>query len=60
MEDNKKMQTSETADTSALTKTICLYQNFTSYLYQQSRSKYKRIHPGANELQSSAKEIKED
>ena len=60
MEDNEKVQTSETADTRSISKAVCLYQDFTSYLYKQSRSEHKRIHSGTNELQSSAKEIKED
>ena len=60
MEDNEKVQTSETADTRSISKAVCLYQDFTSYLYKQSRSEHKQIHSGTNELQSSAEEIKED
>ena len=60
MEDNEKVQTSETADTRALSKAVGLYQDLASYLYQQSRSEHKRIHPWANEFQGSAKEVEEN
>ena len=45
MEDNEKVQTSETADTRALSKAVGLYQDFTPYLHQQSRSQRKRVYP---------------